>query len=286
MISAAPFIVFFGVAGAVALAFFAMRDRVLHFVAGKVEPYRILLERAAMPIKAEELALIVIVAAIVPWGILAALLRPSPIWGIVMLIANCMLAFFVCRAYVHYRVNKRLGKFNNQMEVVLRLIAGALRVGLGLRQALIMVVTDMPDPARMEYSRVLSQTQIGVSIYDALDQLAERMPTSEVVMMTRAIRVQSHTGGNLGKVLENLAETIRQRRRVARKIAALTAEAKFSKYIITALPVCVGAFIMIFEPDMRDGLLFTIVGQICLGVVAALLIIGWILFGKLSQLDI
>lgn len=286
MTSAAPFIVFFGVAGAVALAFFAMRDRVLAFVATKVEPYRILLERAAMPIKAEELALIVIVAAIVPWGILAALLKPSPLWGIVMLVANCLLAFFVCRSYVHYRVNKRLGKFNNQMEVVLRLIAGALRVGLGLRQALIMVVTDMPDPARMEYSRVLSQTQIGVSIYDALDQLAERMPTSEVVMMTRAIRVQSHTGGNLGKVLENLAETIKQRRRVNRKIAALTAEAKFSKYIITALPVCVGGFIMIFESDMREGLLFTIVGQICLAVVAGLLAVGWLLFGKLSQLDI
>ena len=112
------------------------------------------------------------------------------------------------------------------------------------------------------------------------------MPSGEMSMMTRAIRIQSTTGGNLGKVLENLAETIKQRRRINRKIAALTAEAKFSKYIISALPICVGAFIMTFEPDMRTGLLFTLIGNICLGVVVGLIAIGWIVFGRLSRLDI
>jgi tight adherence protein B len=286
MTSAAPFIVFFGVAGAVALACFAFWDRVLVWVATRVEPYRKLLERAAIPIKAEELALMVIAAAIIPWGLLAALLKPSPLVGVVMLAGTSLMAFFGCRAYINYRVAKRLAQFNNQMELVLRLITGALRVGLGLRQAMVTVVSDMPDPARIEFSRVLSQTQIGVGIHDALDQLADRMPSGEMSMMTRAIRIQSTTGGNLGKVLENLAETIKQRRRINRKIAALTAEAKFSKYIISALPICVGAFIMTFEPDMRTGLLFTLIGNICLGVVVGLIAIGWIVFGRLSRLDI
>jgi tight adherence protein B len=183
-------------------------------------------------------------------------------------------------------VGRRLGTFNNQLEIALRLITGALRVGLGLRQALITVVSDMPDPTRIEFSRVLSQTQIGVSIYDALDQLAERMPSSEISMMTRAIRIQSGTGGNLGRVLENLAETIKQRRKLNRKIAALTSEAKFTKYIISALPICVGAFILIFEPDMRQGLLFTLIGRICLAVVIGLITLGWIVFGQLSRLDV
>lgn len=281
-----PFFVLVGVAGAVALACVAFWDRLLGWVASHLEPYRKMLERAAIPIKAEELAMMVVGASIVPWGILAFLMKPSPIVGILLLAATSAFSFMGVKGYVNLKVGRRLGTFNNQLEIALRLITGALRVGLGLRQALITVVSDMPDPTRIEFSRVLSQTQIGVSIYDALDQLAERMPSSEISMMTRAIRIQSGTGGNLGRVLENLAETIKQRRKLNRKIAALTSEAKFTKYIISALPICVGLFILIFEPDMRQGLLYTLIGRICLGVVIGLIALGWIVFGQLSRLDV
>ena len=53
-----------------------------------------------------------------------------------------------------------------------------------------------------------------MSVYDALDGIAKRMPSDECAMMVRAIRVQSQTGGNLAKVLEHLATTIKERRRV------------------------------------------------------------------------
>jgi tight adherence protein B len=284
--SVAPFIVIFGVAGVVAIGCVAFWDRVVAGVAERLEPYRRLLERAAIPIKAEELALVVIICAILPWGVLAVILKPSPFIGCLLLAGTSALSFGGVRGYVNIKVGKRLSAFNNQLEIVLRLITGALRVGLGLRQALITVVSDMPDPARIEFSRVLSQTQIGVSVYDALDQLAERMPSGELSMMTRSIRIQSQTGGNLGKVLENLAETIKQRRKLNRKIAALTSEARFTKYIISALPIGVGIFILTFQPDMREGLLFTLLGRICMVVVVGLIAVGWVVFGKLSRLDI
>ena len=37
-------------------------------------------------------------------------------------------------------------------------MATGLRVGLGLRQSLIVVVSEMPDPLRSEFNRVLGQT--------------------------------------------------------------------------------------------------------------------------------
>ncbi|MGH7736803.1 MAG: type II secretion system F family protein [Candidatus Tyrphobacter sp.] len=286
MNGALPIVALVGVGGLVAVSCVVFWDRLLAWVALHLEPYRRMLERAAIPIKAEELAMMVVVAAIIPWGILAFVIKPSPIVGILMLVATSAVAFGAVRTYVNMKIGKRLATFNNQLELVLRLITGALRVGLGLRQALLTVVSDMPDPARIEFSRVLSQTQIGVSVYDALDQLAERMPSSEIAMMTRSIRIQSATGGNLGRVLENLAETIKQRRKLNRKIAALTSEAKFTKYIISALPIGVGIFIMVMEPDMREGLISTLLGRICLVVVAGLIALGWFIFGRLSVLDI
>lgn len=285
MAGVTPFILL-GVAGVVVLGCLAFWNRVVSYVAVKMEPSRVLLERAAIPIKAEELAMMVIGFAIIPWILLLAFIKPQPAFGVLMLVGTSVLAFVGTRGYIEHRIGKRLAHFNNQLEIVLRLITGALRVGLGLRQALLQVVADMPDPARIEFSRVLSQTQIGVSIYDALDQLTDRMPSGEIMMMTRSIRINSTTGGNLGKVLENLAETIKQRRKLNRKIAAMTAEAKFTKYIISALPIGVGIFIMSFQPAMREGLLDTLIGRICLCVVAGLITLGWIWFGALSRLDV
>ena len=286
MAAFAPIFIFVGVAGAVAIGCIAFWDRLIAWISGHLEPYRKMLERAAIRVKAEELAFIVLGFAVVPWGISVAFLKPSPALGILMLAGTSFLSFSGTRFWIRRRVRKRLTKFDDQLEMALRLVSGALRVGLGLRQAIVSVVQDMPDPARVEFSRVLTQTQIGVSIYDALDQLAERMPSSEMLMMTRAIRVQSQSGGNLTRVLDNLADTIKQRRRIRRKIKALTAEAVTSKYIIAALPIAVGGFIMVMEPDMRDALCHTMPGWICLGVVLGLLAVGWWMFGMLIDVDI
>ncbi|MGH3849648.1 MAG: type II secretion system F family protein [Pseudonocardiaceae bacterium] len=278
--------IFFGVTTAVGIGLWAFWGRIVAYLGRFTEPYRTGLERAAIPIKSEELVIGILAASVIPWGLIMFVGRPSPLLGAALLIGLVLAAFLGCRGWINLKIAKRLNQFNNQLEIVLRLIAGAMKVGMGLRQALVMVVTDMPDPARIEFNRVLSQTTIGISIYDALDQLTLRMPSSEIIMMSRAIRLQSQTGGNLGKVLENLAETIKQRRRLERKVKALTSEAEASKYIITALPVMVGAFLLTFEPDMRAGLLFTTPGRFCAILAVILLGVGWWLFGRISRFDV
>lgn len=275
-----------GVGGAVAYAFYSYWQKVIGVIARLIEPYRTGLDKAAIPIKSEELSIGVLACAIIPWGAAMFLLRPVPLIGAAILVITSALSFFGVRAWINVRIGKRLAEFNNQLEMALRLIAGAMRVGLGLRQALVNVVTDMPDPARVEFTRVLSQTQIGVSLYDALDALSDRMPSSEMSMMARAIRLQGQTGGNLSRVLENMAGTIKERRRLAAKIRALTAEARATKWIITGLPIFVGIFVTSFEPDIREGLFDTFIGRACLGGVVGLLALGWLIFNKISQMDI
>lgn len=285
MTLAVPLLVL-GIGGAVAYGFFTYWERVVSVIAKVIEPYRSGLEKAAIPIKSEELALAVLTFATIPWGVVMFVLRPSLLVGAALLVITSSLSFFGARAWINIRIAKRLAAFNTQLEMALRLIAGALRVGLGLRQALVNVVADMPDPARVEFTRVLSQTQIGVSLYDALDALAERMPSGEMNMMARAIRLQGQTGGNLSRVLENMAGTIKERRRLAQKIRALTAEARTTKWIITGLPIFVGIFVTAFESDIREGLFDTFIGRGVLCAVAGLLVLGWWLFNKISELDI
>jgi tight adherence protein B len=272
----------------VGAAFVAWRywDAAIALIAPFAAPYRTLLERAAIRTTEKEIAFRMLAISIVVWGLYVFLYRPAAWIGIATLPVSFALTFWAFGLWIKTRISKRLDTFNNQLEIALRLMTSGLRAGLGLRQALVVVVSEMPDPIRIEFNRVLSQTSIGVSVYDALDMLNERMPSSEMLMMTKAIRIQAKTGGNLGKVLDTLAETIKQRRRIDRKVQTLTSEARASSYVMTALPVFVGIFILGFEPPMRDSLLGTFVGRMMLLAAGACLVLGQLVMNAMSKVEV
>lgn len=173
-----------------------------------------------------------------------------------------------------------------QLELSLRMMSSALRVGLGLRQAMILVTEELADPAREEFARVVGRTTLGVGIVEALEELGERMPSNEMMMAIRSMRIQTQTGGDLAKVLENVANTIKARRTVFRKMRALTAEGRMSGYIIVALPLVVGGFICVSQPAMGHALLFTGVGHISLALVAALEAAAGLMLSQIMKFDV
>jgi tight adherence protein B len=281
-----PYVVVLVVIGGVGWIGWQYWDQLVAFLAPFAEPYRTLLERAAVRTTAADLAFRILAIAIVAWGLFYFFYHPVAWMAILALPVSLGATFWGFGIWVRTRISKRLETFNNQLELALRLMTSGLRAGLGLRQAMIVVVSEMPDPIRNEFNRVLSQTSIGVSVYDALDLLNERMPSSEMLMMTKAIRIQAKTGGNLGKVLETLAETIKQRRRIDRKVATLTSEARASSYVMTALPVFVGCFILGFQPPMRDSLLGTNIGRIFLFGTVGLLVLGQYVMNAMSRVEV
>jgi Flp pilus assembly protein TadB len=262
----APYVIIVAITSAVGYFGWRSWDTLVQFLAPFTEPFRSRLERAGIRTEPTDLAFRILAIAILSWGIYVFIARP-PTWLGFLALPICFgLTFYGTGSWIKLKTGQRLSKFNDQLEIALRLMTSGLRAGLGLRQAMIVVVSEMPDPIRVEFNRVLNQTSIGVSIYDALDQFNERMPSPEMLMLTRSIRIQSKTGGNLGRTLETLAETIKQRRRIDRKVKAVTAEARYSSYVIGALPLVVLAFILAVEPDMRDALIHTWFGKLAVAM--------------------
>ncbi len=282
--------VIYGVAilivASVGLGAYLLWDKIVALLSPYTEPYREALERAGVRMRSEDISFRILAIAIIAWGLLVYFMHPVPWVAVVMLPVLLAVTFYAFGLWVKNRINSRLGRFNAQLEVALRLMSTGLRVGLGLRQALIVVVSEMPDPIRTEFNRVLGQTSIGVSIYDALDSMGQRMPGSEMLMLTRAIRIQSQTGGNLSKVLDTLAETIKQRRKIDRKVMALTSEARLSSYIVTALPIGVGLYVIGSQPDMRDALLGTTFGRLVILAVLAFLGVGQFVMRAMSTVEV
>jgi tight adherence protein B len=284
--SLAPLAIAVGLTGAVGLLVVATWSRILKALTPLTETYSLGLVQAGINIRPQDLVIGIVTAAVVGWIAIMVFLKPEPLQGLIALPVLLLVAFGVCRIIVRRLIARRLAIFTNQLELVLRLMVSGLRAGLSIRQALTMVVEQSPDPARHEFMRVIGQTNIGISMYDALDQLAQRLTSNEMTMLTRAIRLQSQTGGNLAKVLEQLATTIKERRRLHRKIKAITSEGRATGTIISALPVGVGIIIMLTNPNMRDATLNTQIGHLSLGLAAALEGIGAFILMSMVKVDV
>ncbi len=245
-----------------------------------------LLDRAGMQNKPQEIVMGIAGVSVVLWLAAAFVMRPSPVVAFMLFPLCAGISSGGFWMLLQFKLRRRLDAFVQQLELALRLIASGVRIGLGLRQALTIVIEEMPDPAKYEYMRVVGQTNIGISVYDALDALSKRMPGNETMMMARAIRIQSQTGGDLGKILEHLANTIKERRRIQRKIRALTAEGRASAAILCSLPPFLSVFISITEPAMGKALWFTLPGHIALGIVAVLEALGVFFLMKMLKLDV
>jgi tight adherence protein B len=218
---------------------------------------------------------------------LVILIFAPPVLVDVVVVALCAAgAYLGTGTFLKLTFNRRQKAFVGQLEMALRMMSSSLRVGLGLRQAIVIVTEELVDPARHEFLRVIGRTNIGIGILDAIDEVAERMPSPEMVLSARAIRVQSKTGGDLAKVLENVADTIRARRALVAKMRALTAEGRASGMIILALPLVIGAFIMLTQPAMGHALLFTKIGLSSLALVAVLETLAGVSLNKIMAFDV
>ena len=228
------------------------------------------LELAGVRFKPEEVVLIAAGGGIGLWVLAVVFLRPALVIGVVLLPVTIALVCGGFYAYVAISRNRRRELFLTQLETAMRMLAGGLRIGLSLRMAMSSLTEELTDPVRHEFARVIGQTNIGISPYDALDALAGRMPSNETLMLAKVVRIQSQTGGNLSSILEHLAGTIKDRRRIARKISALTAEGRAGALVLEALPLAVGGFILATQHDMAVPLLTTGLGHGVLVMIAVL----------------
>jgi tight adherence protein B len=286
MVSVLPFAIVLGVVGAMGIVVASFWQRIAALLAPHVEKYRLALEQADVRVRGEELLLTILGGGLALWVVLVISLHLNPLYGTAAFAISMTVAAYSVEAFIAHKRRSRLTKFGDQLELVLRLMASGLRAGLGLRQALVLVIDELEDPARTEFMRVVGQANIGQSVHDSLDGLARRMPSDECAMMVRAIRVQSQTGGNLAKVLDHLAHTIKERRRVYRKMRALTAEGRMTAWVIALLPIIVGVLIVGLNKMMRHALLGTDVGHLVLVVVAFLEGGGVLILQKMMKFEI
>ena len=116
------------------------------------------------------------------------------------------------------QARRRRIAFEAQLAEAIDLLVGALRAGYGFLQAMEAVTKEIGDPMREEFVRVIDLVKVGTPPADALLELPKRIDSYDLSLFVTAVTVQRTIGGNLAEVLENIAETVRERRRIRAEV--------------------------------------------------------------------
>jgi tight adherence protein B len=183
-----------------------------------------------------------------------------------------VLCYFLPLIYVRQRQARRLREFNHQLPDVLDHLVGSLRAGYGLLQAVEWVGKRLPNPAGMEFDRVMREVQLGRSLPDALDSMVHRINSDDLALIVTAIKIQYEAGGSLADILETAAHTIRERVRIQREIMVLTAQQRYSAYVLMLMPIGLAIFLFLVNPEYESQM-FAPGPTLCIPIGAAIMMV-------------
>jgi tight adherence protein B len=148
-----------------------------------------------------------------------------------------------------------LRRVEEQLPEALDYLSRALLAGHSLPMSLELLADESEPPFSVELRKTIDEYNLGLSMDDALRNLVGRLPSVDIQFFVSAIQTQTRTGGSLHELLEDLAETIRERMTLKRQVRALTANGRMTAVVLSALPFVVAGTMLYVNPDYFDLLL-------------------------------
>jgi tight adherence protein B len=186
---------------------------------------------------------------------------------------------------VRFKRTKRLHTFEEQFPEAIDLIARALRAGHAFTTGLGIAADEMQPPVGTEFKRVYDQQNFGMSLPDALREMAMRVPVLDARFFVTAVLTQRESGGNLAEVLDNLSSVMRDRFKVKRQIRVISAHGRLSGWILSLVPPVLALFLFLMQPDYMRILVDDPLGIRLVMAAVALQVTGTYIISRLVKIE-
>jgi len=184
---------------------------------------------------------------------------------------------------VSIKRQRRFLRFEEIFPDAIDLLGRAVRAGHAFTTGLDIIGKEMPSPVSDEFQRTYEQQNLGLPLRDALENLMQRIPLTDVRIFVTALMIQRESGGNLAEILDNLAQVIRERFKLMRQIRVFTAQGRLSLYLLVAIPPLLGLMIYFMDRDYLMQLFTDPLGIKFLIVGILLQVIGYFVIRKIIQ---
>ena len=194
--------------------------------------------------------------------------------------------FFAPAGAVRFYRRRRIKRFNAQLTEALQQMANALRAGLTFPQAVDQIGRESDAPLRQEFGLFTKEVKLGVPLEQALANMAGRVGSEELELVSTSTGIARQLGGNLAEMFETIAGTIRERFRLEGRIQALTSQGKMQGWIVASLPLFIGLFFNGYRPDLMTPMFENAYGYILIGAILLLEAIGFLLIRRIVAIDV
>jgi tight adherence protein B len=237
------------------------------------------LEQAGISMRPAEFAVLTLIAGIVGFGVGYIAL------GVIGGVIAAVLVVLLVRLRVKQKADGRKAAFAEQLPDTLNLMAGSLRAGFGLLQAIDVVAAESPSPTAEEFQRVKVETHLGRDLDDALQAMAIRVGSEDFEWVTEGIRIHREVGGDISEIIDSVNSTIRDRNQIRRRIRALSAEGRISAVILVILPFALALIISLINPGYVSELTDTSTGRMLIAFAIGAMVVGVIWIRRIVTLE-
>lgn len=186
--------------------------------------------------------------------------------------------------YVSNYIDKRMAFFETSLIDALELAARSLRAGHPLLGSFQLIADEVPGQVGDVFGRICQQQQLGVAMEDALRGVADEAHSDDMKLFATSVMIQVRSGGNLADMMVRLANVIRERARLSRRVRVLTAQTQLSKRVLLAMPFLVFVLLNLINPKYMKPLYTTETGTYIMFAAAIGMFLGWMLMNWLSRL--
>ncbi|SEN63194.1 type II secretion system F family protein [Lihuaxuella thermophila] len=247
--------------------------------AQKIQPQ---IEQASLNLRPSEYGSILFLAAIVLYFAFSLGLGVPALYSFILAL---LLTPLGSKLFLKSRKHIYANRLDAQLSEACRLLSSAARAGLSIQQGLELVVREMPPPVKNELGMVVREVQLGRDLESALKELLERVNSRDIQVFVNALIIQRRAGGDLGRVMSEMAITMEERKIIQQTVKAVTAQARYSAY---ALPL-ISIFVVFMLSKLIDGffdLFKSTIGIIIIAVFVIMQVVGIILVRQIANIKV
>ncbi|MGK2955178.1 MAG: type II secretion system F family protein [Solirubrobacterales bacterium] len=249
---------------------------VSEWVRSAIEPLRRARGEGYLP-TSKERARLALLGGVV--AVMAGWYLGSPVLAMVMAVVGPAAAVYLLgRSRSRYR-----RAVERSLPDVARAIADSLSAGHSPRSALAAASVSLEGPASIEFAKLRHTLELGHSTSDAVRGLAERFGSQRVDAFTTALISQRTAGGDLASLLRRFADGAAERDRVAEDARSATAQARFTGYLVVAMPVGAALFTELISHGFIASLFKSPVAVVMVGLSVGLQAGGFLLISRLAR---
>jgi tight adherence protein B len=190
------------------------------------------------------------------------------------------------KVIVSFVRKQRMNKFRYQLPDALVIMSSSLRAGASLSTTLENLVRETKPPLSQEFGLMLRNQRLGVGFEESLTKMEERIPVQEFALFSAGVRISREAGGNLGEMLDSLADTMFRTMQTEGKIKSLTSQGKMQGLVMSGLPILMMFALDQLQPREMYPLFHSLPGWITLAVIAVMEVMGYIGIKKITTIDV